>query len=58
MTVVEVVQKFEQLSRLCPFLANTEEERLRRMIDMFRPDIALAIGSRGDPPISVADCVE
>ncbi|KAL5583320.1 hypothetical protein UlMin_015762 [Ulmus minor] len=58
MTVMEAVRKFEQLARLCPFLANTEEERLRRMMDMFCPDIALAIESGGGPPTTVADCVD
>ena len=29
MTVIEALNKFEQLSRLCPFVVKTEEERLR-----------------------------
>ena len=58
MTVVEAVRKFEQLFRLCPFLVNTEEERLRRMMDIFWSDIALAIESGGSPPTTVAKCVE
>ncbi|KAL5560800.1 hypothetical protein UlMin_037011 [Ulmus minor] len=45
MTVMEAVRKFEQLA----------QERLRRMMDMFRPDIALAIESGGGPPTTVAD---
>ncbi|KAL5549894.1 hypothetical protein UlMin_000070 [Ulmus minor] len=58
MTVVEAVNKFEQLSRLCPFMVRTEEERLRHMMGMFRKDIALAIESGGSPPTTVAKCVE
>ena len=58
MFVVEAVQNFEQLSHLCPFLVNTEDERLKRMMDMFRPDITLAIESGGSPPTTVAKHVE
>ncbi|KAL5541879.1 hypothetical protein UlMin_009589 [Ulmus minor] len=58
MTVIEAVKKFEQLSRLCPSLVRTEEDKLRRLIDMFRLDIALAIESGGSPPNTVARCVE
>ena len=58
MTVIEAVNKFEQLSRLCPHMLRTEEDRLKRMMDMFKPDIALAIESGGSPPTTVARCVE
>jgi len=58
MTVIKVVNKFEQLSRLFPFMVRTEKDRLKRMMDMFRPDIALAIESGGSPPTTVARCVE
>ncbi|KAL5555306.1 hypothetical protein UlMin_037542 [Ulmus minor] len=58
MTVAEAVQKFEQLARLCPYLIPTEEQRTRRMLDMFRPEISLALESGGVPPTTVADCVE
>ena len=58
MSVVEAVRKFEQLSRLCPFLVNTEEQRLRRIMDMFCPDIALSIESGGSPPTTIEKCVE
>ncbi|KAL5546500.1 hypothetical protein UlMin_006187 [Ulmus minor] len=58
MTVIEAVTKFEQLARLCPSLVATEEERTRKMMDMFCPDIALAIESGGSPLVSVAECVE
>ncbi|KAL5549153.1 hypothetical protein UlMin_004384 [Ulmus minor] len=58
MTVIEAVNKFEPLSRLCPFMVRIEENRLKRIMDMFRPDIALAIESGGSPPTTVARCVE
>ena len=58
MTVIEAINKFEQLSRLCPFMVRIEEDRLKRMIDMFRSDIALAIESGGSPPTTVARCIE
>ncbi|KAL5555230.1 hypothetical protein UlMin_037466 [Ulmus minor] len=58
MTVIEAVNKFEQLSRVCPHMLRTEEDRLKRMMDMFKPDIALAIESGGSPPTTVARCVE
>ncbi|KAL5561756.1 hypothetical protein UlMin_031503 [Ulmus minor] len=58
MTVIEAVTKFEQLARLCPSLVATEEERARKMMDIFCPDIALAIESGGSPPVSLAECVE
>ncbi|KAL5577633.1 hypothetical protein UlMin_019332 [Ulmus minor] len=58
MTVAEAVRKFEQLARLCPYLIPTEEQRTRRMLDMFRPKISLALESGGVPPTTVADCVE
>ncbi|KAL5541785.1 hypothetical protein UlMin_009495 [Ulmus minor] len=58
MTVIEAVNKFEQLSRVCPHMLRTEEDRPKRMMDMFKPDIALAIESGGSPPTTVARCVE
>ena len=58
MTVIEAVNKFEQLSRLCPSMVRTEEDKLRWLMDMFRPDIALAIENGRSPPHTVARCVE
>ncbi|KAL5538466.1 hypothetical protein UlMin_045568 [Ulmus minor] len=58
MTVIDAVNKFEQLSRLCPSMIRTEEDKLRRIMDMLRPDITLAIESGGSPPRTVAKCVE
>ncbi|GMN58768.1 hypothetical protein TIFTF001_027859 [Ficus carica] len=40
MTVLEAVKKFELLARLCPELVPNEIEKVRRMMNMFRTDIA------------------
>ena len=58
MTVAEAVRKFDQLARICPQLVPTEELKVRRMLDMFRADISLAIESSGLTPTSTANCVE
>ena len=55
---VEAVRKFQQISCLCPFLSNTEEERLIRMMDMFCLDITLATEGGDGPLTTVAECVE
>ena len=48
MMVAEVVKKFERLAKLCHYLVPTEEQRIKRMLEMFRPNIALAIESGED----------
>ena len=48
MTVAEAIMKFEQLAKLCPYLVTTEEQRVKRMLDMVRSDITLAIESGED----------
>ncbi|KAL5560227.1 hypothetical protein UlMin_036438 [Ulmus minor] len=58
MTVAVTVKKFEQLARLCPYLVPTEEQRVKRMLEVFRPDISLAIESGGGQPATTADCIE
>ena len=58
MTVTEAVVKFNQLARLCPHLVPTEEERVRWMMEMFKPELAMAIDSGNQPPVTVADCLE
>ena len=47
MTVAEIVRKFERLERLCQFLQLSEEERIRRMLEMFRPKIAIFVKTGG-----------
>ena len=56
--MTEAVTKFNQLARLCPHLVPTEEERVRRMMEIFKPELSMAIDSGNQPPVTVADCVE
>ncbi|KAL5549498.1 hypothetical protein UlMin_004729 [Ulmus minor] len=58
MTVAEAVKKFERLAKLCPYLVPTEEQRTKRMLEMFQPDISLAIECGGEPPATTTDCIE
>ncbi|KAL5578787.1 hypothetical protein UlMin_011229 [Ulmus minor] len=44
MTVANAVRKFERLAKLCPYLVPTEEQRVKRMLEMLRPDISLSEG--------------
>ncbi|GMN24503.1 hypothetical protein TIFTF001_047642 [Ficus carica] len=57
MTVMEAVKKFEQLARLCPELVPSEMEKVRRMMKMFRTDIAKQVSAGSSPPTLVFDCV-
>ena len=58
MTVTEAVTKFNQLARLCPHLVPTEKERVRRMMEMFKPELAMAIDSGNHTLATVVDCME
>ncbi|KAL5539759.1 hypothetical protein UlMin_044100 [Ulmus minor] len=58
MTVADAVRKFERLAKLCPYLVPTEEQRVKRMLEMFRPDISLSVEGGSDPPTTTTDCVE
>ncbi|GMN21932.1 hypothetical protein TIFTF001_049561 [Ficus carica] len=57
MTVLEAVKKFEQLARLCPELVPNETEKVRRMMKMFRTNIAKQVSAGSSPPTLVADCI-
>ncbi|GMN59390.1 hypothetical protein TIFTF001_028473 [Ficus carica] len=57
MTVLEAVKKFEQLARLCSELVPNETEKVRRMMKMFRTDIAKQVSAGSSPPTLVSDCV-
>ncbi|GMN30537.1 hypothetical protein TIFTF001_041475 [Ficus carica] len=57
MTVMEAVQKFEQLARMCPELVQTKKEKVRRMMKMFRTDIAKQVSAGDNLPTLVFDCV-
>ena len=58
MIVIEAVTMFNQLARLCPLLVPTEEERVRRMMQMFKPELAMVVDSSNHPPITIPDYVE
>ena len=49
MTVAEAVRKFERLAKLCPYLFPMEEQRVKRMPEMFRQNISLLVEGEGDP---------
>lgn len=58
MTVTDAVLKFNQLAHLCPNMAPNEEERGRRMLEMFRPEFTEIIDTGETPPKTVANCVD
>ena len=58
MTVAEAGKKYKRLAKLSPYLVPTEEQRMKRMLEMFRHDISLTIESGGDQPTTTIDCVE
>lgn len=58
MTVTDAVLKFNQLPHLCPNMAPNEEERVRRMLEMFRPELTEIIDTGETPPKTVANCVD
>ncbi|XP_024028001.1 uncharacterized protein LOC112093555 [Morus notabilis] len=57
LSVVDAVQKFKQLARLCPHMVTSEREEVRRMMKMFRTDLAVVISGGGRPLATVEDCV-
>ncbi|GMN36414.1 hypothetical protein TIFTF001_042433 [Ficus carica] len=57
LSVAEAVQKFEQLACLCPRLFSSERDKVRKMMKMFRSDLAVVINSGPYPPTTIADCV-
>ncbi|KAL5560127.1 hypothetical protein UlMin_036338 [Ulmus minor] len=58
MTVDEAVLRFDRLARLCSHLVPTDKERTRRLIAMFRPEIANTVTSGAMGPESSAECIE
>ncbi|GMN31817.1 hypothetical protein TIFTF001_049720 [Ficus carica] len=58
LSVTEAVKRFNQLARLCPHMVPNEQERLRRMIGMLRPEIAVIVDSGTAPPTTTAECVK
>ncbi|GMN27046.1 hypothetical protein TIFTF001_050449 [Ficus carica] len=57
MTVMEAINKFEQLARLCLELVPSETEKVRLMMKMFRSDIAKQVSAGESPPTRVSDCI-
>ncbi|GMN21163.1 hypothetical protein TIFTF001_047232 [Ficus carica] len=57
MAVLEAVKKFEQLACLCPELIPNETAKVRRMMKMFRTDIAKQVSAGSSPPTQVSDCI-
>ncbi|GMN21902.1 hypothetical protein TIFTF001_045574 [Ficus carica] len=56
--ITEAVKRFNQLALICPHMVPNEEERLRRMIGMLRPEIAVIIDSGTAPPTTTVECVK
>ena len=50
LSVNEAVKRFNRLARLCPELVRTERERVRLMLKMLRPEIALKVAGRFNRP--------
>ena len=48
LSVVDAVQNFKQLARLCPHMVTSEREEVRRMMKMFRTDLAVVISGEAD----------
>ena len=58
MTVTEAVTKFNKLARLCPYLMPTEVERVRKMMEIFKSELAMAIDSGNYSLTTIVDCME
>ncbi|GMN65136.1 hypothetical protein TIFTF001_034208 [Ficus carica] len=52
----DFVKEF-RLARLCPELIRNETEKVRRMMKMFRIDIAKQVSAGSSPPTLVSDCI-
>ncbi|GMN22346.1 hypothetical protein TIFTF001_048981 [Ficus carica] len=57
-SVTEAVKRFNQLARLCPHMVPNEQERLRRMIGMLIPEIAVIVDSGTAPSTITVECVK
>ncbi|KAL5561945.1 hypothetical protein UlMin_031692 [Ulmus minor] len=58
LSVDEVVRQFDQLARFCPHLVSTDNDRTRRLISVFRPEITNTVDAGTSGPQSYADCIE
>ena len=57
LSVDEAVRKFNRLAHLCPDLVKNDRERVRLMLTMFKPDIALIVTAGGRRPTTASECL-
>ncbi|XP_074592496.1 uncharacterized protein LOC141848370 [Curcuma longa] len=57
LSVEEAVQKFNRLARLCPELVSSEKERIRLMLKMLRPEIAMNVAGGVHRPQTTEELV-
>ena len=57
LSVEEAVKKFNRLARLCPELVSTERERVRLMLKMLRPEIAMNVAGGVHRPQTTEELV-
>lgn len=55
--MIEAVQKFKQLARLCPHMVKSDREEVQRMMKMLRTDLAIVVSSSEKPPTTVEDYI-
>ena len=58
MTLIKVATKFSQLARFCSHLVPTKEERVRSMMEMFKPELIMAIDSTNQLFVTMSNYVE
>ena len=58
LSVTESIKRLNQLARLCPHMVPNEEERLKRMIGMMRPEIEVIVDGGTAPPTTTAEYVK
>lgn len=57
LTVEEAMKRFNRLARLCPELVRTEGERVRLMLKMLRPEIALNVAGGVNRPRTTEELI-
>lgn len=55
--MIEAVQKFKQLARLCPHMVKFDREEVQRMMKMLRTDLAIVVSNSEKPPTTVEDYI-
>ena len=53
--MIEAIKNFERLERLCPLPKLSEGERIRKMLELFRPDITIFVET-GRQPTMMVEC--